>query len=96
MLGRSRTIAWLGRRSHFFGSAHTLERFETAFYRPMVSDWRNYETWLDDGALTATERANRIWKQLLAEFEAPALDDAAAEEIAAFVTRRKREIASRV
>jgi trimethylamine---corrinoid protein Co-methyltransferase len=60
-----------------------------------VSDWRNYETWLDDGALTATERANRIWKQLLAEFEAPPLDHAAAEGIAAFVARRKREITGR-
>jgi trimethylamine---corrinoid protein Co-methyltransferase len=58
-----------------------------------VSDWRNYETWLDDGALTATERANRIWKQLLAEFEAPPLDAAAVEGIAAFVAHRKREIA---
>jgi trimethylamine---corrinoid protein Co-methyltransferase len=85
-------IAEVGPGGHFFGAAHTLERFETAFYRPMVSDWRNYETWLDDGAHTATERANRIWKQLLGEFEAPPLDAAAAEAIAAFVARRKREI----
>ncbi|HEX2755862.1 MAG TPA: trimethylamine methyltransferase family protein, partial [Candidatus Limnocylindrales bacterium] len=76
----------------FFGSAHTLERFETAFYRPILSDWRNYETWLDDGAQTATQRANRIWKQLLAEFEPPPLDPAVAEAIAAFVARRKRQI----
>jgi trimethylamine--corrinoid protein Co-methyltransferase len=85
-------IAEVGPGGHFFGAAHTLERFETAFYRPIVSDWRNYETWLDDGAHTATERANRIWKQLLGEFEAPPLDAAAAEAIAAFVARRKREI----
>jgi trimethylamine---corrinoid protein Co-methyltransferase len=88
-------IAEVGPGGHFFGAAHTLERFETAFYRPIVSDWRNYETWLEDGALTATERANRIWKQLLAEFEPPPLDAAAAEGIAAFVARRKREIAAR-
>jgi len=85
-------IAEVGPGGHFFGAAHTLERFETAFYRPIVSDWRNYETWLDDGAHTATERANRIWKQLLGEFEAPPLDAAAAEAIVAFVARRKREI----
>ena len=42
-------IAAVGPGGHFFGSAHTLERFETAFYRPMLSDWRNYETWADDG-----------------------------------------------
>ena len=88
-------IAEVGPGGHFFGSAHTLERFETAFYRPIVSDWRNYETWLDDGALTATQRANRIWKQLLVEFEAPPLDPASAEGIAAFVARRKHEIAGK-
>jgi trimethylamine---corrinoid protein Co-methyltransferase len=85
-------IAAVGPGGHFFGSSHTLERFETAFYRPILSDWRNYETWAEDGAQTATERANRIWKQLLAEFEPPPLDPAAAEAISAFVARRKREI----
>ncbi len=86
-------IAEVGPGGHFFGSAHTLERFETAFYRPILSDWRNYETWLDDGAQTATQRANRIWKQLLAEFVPPSLDPSAAEALADFVARRKREIA---
>jgi trimethylamine--corrinoid protein Co-methyltransferase len=85
-------IAAVGPGGHFFGSAHTLERYETAFYRPILSDWRNYETWAEDGALTATQRANGIWKQLLAEFVPPPLDPAAAEGIAAFVARRKREI----
>ena len=88
-------IAEVGPGGHFFGSAHTLERFETAFYRPIVSDWRNYETWLEDGALTATQRANRIWKQLLADFEPPSLDPAAAEGITNFVARRKHEITGR-
>ena len=52
---------------HFFGEAHTLERYETAFQDPVLSDWRNFETWEEDGARTATERANGIWKQLLAD-----------------------------
>jgi trimethylamine--corrinoid protein Co-methyltransferase len=82
----------VGPGGHFFGTAHTLERYETAFYRPLVSDWRNFETWQDDGARTATERANGIWKALLAEFEAPALDPGIESELAAFVARRKREI----
>jgi trimethylamine--corrinoid protein Co-methyltransferase len=85
-------IAEVGPGGHFFGSAHTLERFETAFYQPILSDWRNYETWADDGAQTATQRANRIWKQLLAESEPPPIEPAAAEAIAAFVAQRKREI----
>ena len=55
-------IAEVGPGGHFFGAAHTLERYETAFYRPLLSDWRNFETWQEDGARTATERANRIWE----------------------------------
>jgi trimethylamine--corrinoid protein Co-methyltransferase len=58
----------------------------------MLSDWRNFETWQDDGAKTATQRANGIWKQLLAEFEAPSMDPARREALDAFVERRKREI----
>src|SRR5262245_53161190 len=87
-------IAEVGPGGHFFGSAHTLERYETALYRPIVSDWRNYETWAEDGARTATERANGIWKQLLAEFEPPPIDPARAEAIDDFIARRKRELAT--
>ena len=85
-------IADVGPGGHFFGTAHTLERYETAFYRPLLSDWRNFETWQEDGARTATERADLIWKRLLAEFEPPPMDAAAAEGLADFVARRKREI----
>lgn len=85
-------IADVGPGGHFFGTAHTLERFETAFYRPMLSDWRNFETWQADGSQTATERANTIWKRLLAEAIPPPLDPGIAEALDAFVGRRTREI----
>ena len=85
-------IAEVGPGGHFFGVAHTLERYETAFYRPMLSDWRNFETWQADGARTATERANAIWKRLLADAVPPALDPAAAEALDAFIDRRRAEI----
>ena len=86
-------IAEVGPGGHFFGSAHTLARYETAFYQPFLSDWRNFETWQEDGARTATERANRIWKQLLAEYQPPPLDPGRGEALDDFVERRKREIA---
>jgi trimethylamine---corrinoid protein Co-methyltransferase len=86
------TIAQVGAGGHFFAAPHTLERYETAFYRPLVSDWRNFETWQEDGARTATERANGIWKQLLAEAEPPPMDPPIREALDAFVARRKRQI----
>ena len=85
-------IAEVGPGGHFFGAAHTLARYETAFYQPVLSDWRNYETWAEDGERTATQRANRVWKQLLSGYEPPSLDPGRAEALDAFVERRKREI----
>ena len=89
------SIRDVGPGGHFFGTAHTLERYETAFYQPLLSDWRNFETWQADGARTATERANAIWKRLLAEAVPPPMDPARAEALDAFVDRRKREITVR-
>jgi trimethylamine--corrinoid protein Co-methyltransferase len=83
----------VGPGGHFFGTAHTMERYETAFYTPMLSDWRNYESWAEAGGEDATQRATRIWKQLLAEYEAPPLDDSVAEALDAFVAKRKEELA---
>jgi len=77
--------------SHFFGCEHTMERYQTAFYEPLVSDWSNFGQWTDSGGKTATQRANGIWKQLLHEFEAPAMDEARRDELKAFIDRRSDE-----
>ena len=77
---------------HFFGAAHTLARYETAFYRPLLSDWSNFEAWTEAGARDATVRATGIWKKLLAEYVPPPLDPAVKEAIEAYVARRTREI----
>jgi trimethylamine---corrinoid protein Co-methyltransferase len=84
-------IEEVGPGGHFFGAAHTLARYESAFYAPMLSDWRNFQTWSEDGAVDATRRANRVWKQLLSDYRQPALDPAIDEELSAFVERRKAE-----
>lgn len=77
--------------SHFFGCEHTMERYQTAFYEPLVSDWSNFGQWTENGAKTATQRANGIWKKVLQEFEAPAMDPARLEELQAFIERRSAE-----
>ena len=85
-------IAEVGPGGHFFGSAHTMARYENAFYQPILSDWRNFETWQEDGAKSATQRANEVWKKLLREYEKPPIDPAIEEELQAYMTRRKEEI----
>jgi trimethylamine---corrinoid protein Co-methyltransferase len=78
---------------HFFGCEHTMARFETAFYRPLLSDWQNHENWEAAGAQDATERATAIWQQLLAEFEEPPMDPGIREGLDAYIARRREEIA---
>lgn len=76
---------------HFFGSPHTLTRFETAFHRPLVSDWRNFETWKDAGSRNATDRAGDIWRTLLNEYEPPALDAGIDASLLDYIERRSTQ-----
>ena len=81
----------VGPGGHFFGAAHTQSRFRTAFHKPMISDWRNYETWQEAGSPEAAGKANGIWKELLVAYVPPVLDPAIADELGAFVAHRKAE-----
>ncbi len=86
------TIKAVPSGGHFFGTAHTLARYESAFYHPFISDWRNYESWQEAGAEDATRRATRIWKRLLESYQKPPMDPGIREALDAFVARRKTEI----
>ena len=77
---------------HFFGAPHTMERYERAFYQPMLSDWRGYENWAIAGAKEAGQRATDLWQQALAEYEEPVMDPAIREEPQAYVAKRREEI----
>ncbi len=81
----------VGPAGHFFATQHTLDRYETAFYTPILSDWRNFEAWQEDGSKTATERANTVWKQLLADYEKPPIDPAIEEELQAYMAGRREQ-----
>ena len=78
--------------NHFLGTAHTLANFESAFYRSTTSDNSSFEQWTEEGGLDAAQRANRIWKEQLASYEPPPLDEAIAEELTEYVERRRGEI----
>jgi len=81
----------VGPAGHYFGTAHTLARYEEAFYQPLISNWDNYDTWVERGRETAPVKANRIWKQLLADYQQPAIDPVVDEALRDFVARRKRD-----
>ncbi len=77
---------------HFFGSPHTMARYENAFYRPILSDWSNFENWTDAGAKNATDRALGLWKKLRDGYVPPPLDPAISEAVDAYVAKREEEI----
>jgi trimethylamine--corrinoid protein Co-methyltransferase len=84
-------IAEVAPGGHFFAATQTMERYRTAFYEPLVSDWSNFGQWTEAGSKTATERAHEIWKRRLAEFEPPPIDPGVAEALDSFVARRTAE-----
>jgi trimethylamine--corrinoid protein Co-methyltransferase len=82
----------VGHGGHFLGAMHTMERFRTCFYRPLLSSSDNYERWVKNGALDTAARAENIWQQRLESYEQPALDEGIRAELEDFVTRRRREL----
>lgn len=84
-------IAEVGPGGHFFGSPHTMARYEHAFYSPLLSDWRNFETWTESGSVDATRRAHAVWQQLLEQYEQPPLEPGVEEALDEFVARRTAE-----
>ena len=84
-------IRSVGNDGHFFGIQHTQDRYTTAFYQPFLSDWRNFEAWEAAGSVWTAQRAHQVYKDILAEYEAPPMDEAVREELEAFVARRKAE-----
>ena len=85
------TIKEVGPDGHYFGCEHTQERYESAFYQPMISDWSNYEAWDLNGGVWTAERAHKIYKEIINEFEPPSIDIEIKEELEEFVSKRKLE-----
>jgi trimethylamine--corrinoid protein Co-methyltransferase len=82
----------VGHGGHFLGAMHTMERFRTCFYRPMLSSSDNYERWMRTGGLDAAARATKIYQQKLEEYVPPPIDDAVREELREYVLRRRKEL----
>jgi trimethylamine--corrinoid protein Co-methyltransferase len=85
-------IREVGPGSHYLGCNHTQANFETAFYRSTIADNNSYEQWEAEGAQDAAQRANKLWKRMLSEYEPPALDPAIDEALNDFIGRKKAAV----
>jgi trimethylamine---corrinoid protein Co-methyltransferase len=83
----------VGPGNHFFGCAHTMANYQTAFWDSDLADNDPFEKWEAAGSTDAATRANTLWKKRLAEYEAPALDAGIRQALEEFVSAKKAGIA---
>lgn len=79
----------VGPGNHFFGCGHTLRNYETAYFDSALADNEPFETWEEAGSVDAATRANRAWKETLANYQAPPLDAGVRQALDEFVARGK-------
>lgn len=81
-----------GPGTNFLSTGHTMRHFATANHAPDLPEAGPYETWIENGRQSAEQRANRLWKSMLASYEAPPIDPAVDEALLDFIARRKSEM----
>jgi trimethylamine---corrinoid protein Co-methyltransferase len=84
--------AEVGHGGHFFGAAHTLERFRECFWRPTVASTENFDRWTRNGSLDHAARAGQRVAAMLGSYERPPLDTAVEAELVEYVRRRAAEL----
>lgn len=78
---------------NFLSTAHTLSNFETVNYKStLLSDTQSYEQWTETGSLDASQRATKVWKEMLEQYQPPDLDPAVDEALRAYISRRKAAV----
>lgn len=82
----------VGPAGHHFGTAHTQARYQTAFYPNFLHDRRNIGAWEEGGSENSVQRANKIWQEVLKQYEEPEMDTAVKQALTDYVTRRKKEL----
>jgi trimethylamine--corrinoid protein Co-methyltransferase len=75
---------------HFFSTAHTMERYQTAFYEPLVTDLQNFGAWEEAGSKTSTERSTLIWQDILQNFQAPSHSGSAVEALSPYIEKMSK------
>lgn len=81
-----------GPGQNFLSTTHTIKHFASCNYQSELPDAGGYESWMDNGALRADQRANRRWKEMLASYEMPEMDPAIDKALRNFIRHRKRRI----
>lgn len=76
----------------FLGVEHTQRHFKTANYPSALCDDDSFEAWTENGSEDMLRRANKRWKQMLADYQLPEMDPAVDESLRDFVEQKKRAV----
>lgn len=79
---------------HHLGTEHTIQNFETAFFKSRLFDYNDAEKWVLEGKKFAGQVSAQKVKQLLAGYQPPELDPALEAELNNFIATRRANIAS--
>ncbi len=85
-------IREVGPGGHYLGCAHTQANFKSAFWRSDLLDYKPFETWAEEGSRDTQALAGERVKKLLADYQAPAIDEGIRDGLDDFVARRKAEM----
>ena len=78
-----------GPGQNFLSTQHTLRHFATANFQPDIPDAGPFETWSENGSPTADRRATARWKQMLADYTPPPMEEDVLSALNEFVAGRK-------
>lgn len=81
-----------GHNDHFFGTDHTMANYRTVNYESTTADCNSYEQWEANGSTSAEQRANKLWKQRLADYSQPPIDPTVDAELIAYIAQRKESM----
>ena len=81
-----------GPGENFLSTNHTLRHYTTANYEPQISDAGPFETWVENGSLTADQRATAKWRQMLGDYQQPEMKPGLKSALKVFVSERKARL----
>lgn len=73
---------------HFFAAPQTMERYSTEFYEPIVHDYANFGTWTERGAQDASNRATRVWKDIVTSSNGITVNESRLEALQSYIAKR--------
>ena len=81
-----------GPGENFLSTSHTLRHYRTANFEPQIPDAGPFETWVENGALTADQRATAKWRQMLNDYQQPEMEPETQAALEAFVSARRAQM----